>query len=94
MTWRIPCRSQNDAIAGDPTPRYPVSALGEKAYAQMYELFTEHGTYTNHAACWSDCKDWFAAAIGSAERAGLGAEASRLRTRFEHIRKVYRSQFS
>jgi hypothetical protein len=69
-------------------------ALGEKAYAQMYEIFTEHGTYTNPAACWSDCKDWFAAAIGSAERTGLGAEASRLRTRLDHIRKVYRSQFS
>jgi uncharacterized protein (DUF2126 family) len=69
-------------------------ALGEKAYDQMYETFTEHGTYTNHSACWSDCKDWFAAAIGAAEREGLDEEASRLRARFEHIRKVYRSQFS
>jgi hypothetical protein len=57
-----------------------------------FQGFTAHGTYTNHVA--SDCKDWFAAAISSAEHAGLGAEAGRLRTRFEHIRKVYRSHFS
>ena len=60
----------------------------------MYEIFTEHGTYTNHSVCWSECKDWFAAAIGAAEREGLDVEASRLLARFVHIRNVYRSQFS
>jgi hypothetical protein len=48
----------------------------------------------NPAAHYSDVKDYFADAIGTAERAGLKAEAARLTRRLEHCRAVYRSQFS
>ena len=66
MTWRIPCWSQNGAIAGDPTPHYPVSmgqgtpskdesyiefeALGEKAYKGAH-MITAEQCEINSAAC-------------------------------------------
>ena len=46
------------------------------------------------AACYSDLKDYFATAIGAAERAGLHDEAARLDAKLEHCRQLYRSQFS
>ena len=46
------------------------------------------------AARYSDLKDYFAMAIGAAERAGLPDEAKRLNARLDHCKKVYRSQFS
>jgi hypothetical protein len=71
-------------------PRLPLyrdfEALGEQAYDEMYE--------GRVAGRWSDIKEYFSLAIGSAERAGLSEEADRLRKRFDHIRKVVRSQFS
>jgi hypothetical protein len=62
-------------------------ALAEKAYSEMYDSRTP-------AACYSDLKDYFAMAIGVAERVGLQDEAKRLRERLDHCREVYRSQFS
>ncbi|HUI95913.1 MAG TPA: hypothetical protein VLX44_09195 [Xanthobacteraceae bacterium] len=62
-------------------------ALGEKAYDEMYETRYPVGPY-------SDMKDFFAAAIGAAERAGLTDEAERLTRRLDHCRTVYRKQFS
>jgi hypothetical protein len=62
-------------------------ALAEKAYDAMYDS-------RNPAAHYSDLKDYFAEAIGAAERAGLTQEAERLTRRLDHCREVYRSQFS
>jgi hypothetical protein len=62
-------------------------ALAEKAYEAMYAS-------RNPAAQYGDLKDYFAEAIGTAERAGMKAEAARLTTRLDHCREVYRSQFS
>ena len=62
-------------------------ALAEAAYDEMYDARAP-------AARYSDLKDYFAIAIGLAERAGLHDEAKRLSARLDHCKKVYRSQFS
>jgi hypothetical protein len=62
-------------------------ALAETAYNEMYDS-------RSPAGCYSNLKDYFAMAIGAAERAVLHDEAKRLRERLEHCQKVYRSQFS
>jgi hypothetical protein len=62
-------------------------ALAEKAYDDMYDA-------RSPAACYSDLKDYFASAIGAANRAGLPQEADRLTKRLEHCKQVYRQQFS
>lgn len=64
-----------------------LEALAEKAYDEMYETRSPHGSY-------SDMKDCFAEAIGAAKRAGLDAEVKRLTARLDHCRAVYRSQFT
>ena len=76
--------------AEDETARAEVArleALAEAAYDEMYETRSPAGPY-------SDLKDFFASAIGAAERAGLHDEAKRLNARLEHCKQVYRSQFS
>jgi hypothetical protein len=62
-------------------------ALAETAYNEMYDA-------RSPAACYSDLKDYFAMAIGAAERAGLHDEAKRLNARLDHCQEIYRSQFS
>jgi hypothetical protein len=62
-------------------------ALAEKAYSEMYDSRTP-------AACCNDLKDYFASAIGAAERPGLHGEAKRLSERLDHCRQVYRNQFA
>jgi len=62
-------------------------ALAEKAYADMYDS-------RSPAACYSDLKDFFAQAIGAAERLGMLEDAERLSKRLDHCRQVYRRQFS
>jgi hypothetical protein len=62
-------------------------ALAEKAYDEMYDS-------RSPAACYSDLKDYFAQAIGAAERFGLVEEAKRLSARLDHCKQVYRSQFA
>jgi pyruvate carboxylase len=49
-------------------------ALAETAYNEMYDSRAPAG-------CYSDLKDFFAMAIGAAER-------------LDHCKKVYRSQFA
>jgi hypothetical protein len=74
----------------DKTDREQVAileALAEKAYDEMYETRSPAGSYR-------DLKDYFAKAIGVAERAGLTADAERLRKRLAHCKAVYRSQFT
>jgi hypothetical protein len=62
-------------------------SLAEAAYDQMYDA-------RSPAACYSDLKEYFAMAIGAAERSGLQNEATRLHARLDHCKKVYRSQFA
>jgi pyruvate carboxylase len=62
-------------------------ALAETAYNDMYDSRAPAG-------CYSDLKDYFAMAIGLAERAGLHDDAKRLSAQLDHCKKVYRSQFS
>jgi len=76
--------------AADDSSREDVAkyeALAEAAYEEMYDA-------RSPAACYSDLKDYFAMAIGAAERAGLHEDAKRLNARLDHCRQVYRSQFS
>jgi hypothetical protein len=67
-----------------------LKAMGEKAYDDMYEAHSPSGA----TACYSDAKESFYDAIGVAERLGLKDEAETLRKRLEHIKAVFRSQFS
>ena len=64
------------------------TAIGEKAYDQMYEA---HGSATG---LYSDAKEAFYDAISIANELGLRDEAERLSKRLEHIKAVFRSQFS
>ena len=63
-------------------------ALGEKYYDQMYESpFSPSGLYSN-------AKDAFHDAIAAANSLGLTQEAAELEKRLDHIKGVFRSQFS
>jgi hypothetical protein len=62
-------------------------ALAEAAYKEMYDA-------RSPASRYSDLKEYFAMAIGAAERTGLHNEAKRLNARLDRCRDVYRSQFS
>ena len=64
------------------------TALGEKYYDQMYE--SRHGA----TGLYSDAKDAFGDAIRTAHELGMKEEAEALSNRLEHIKAVFRSQFS
>jgi hypothetical protein len=63
-------------------------ALGEKYYDQMYE------TRLSPTGLYSNAKDAFRDAISVAEGLGLKEEARALEERLEHVKAVFRSQFS
>jgi hypothetical protein len=63
-------------------------ALGEKYYDQMYE------SRLGPTGLYSNAKDAFRDAISAAERLGLKEEARALEERLEHVKAVFRSQFS
>jgi hypothetical protein len=63
-------------------------AIGEKAYDQMYDA---HGSVTG---LYSDAKEAFYDAIRLANELGLIEESRELQKRLEHIKAVFRSQFS
>jgi hypothetical protein len=65
-----------------------LKALGEKYYDQMYES----GRGANR--CYSSAKDAFYDAIGLASELGMKEEEEALSKRLEHIKAVFRSQFS
>lgn len=65
-----------------------VKALGEKYYDQMYE--SRHGT----TGLFSSAKDAFYDAISLASELGMKEEAEALSKRLDHIKAVFRSQFS
>lgn len=62
-------------------------AIGEKAYDQMYESSSATGLY-------SDAKEAFHDAIRIAGELGLTQEVEELSKRLQHIKAVFRSQFS
>jgi hypothetical protein len=63
---------------------------GEEAYDAMYDASTSSGA----SGCYSDAKYHFAVAIGIAERLGDAETVARLGARLQHIKDVFRSQFS
>jgi len=63
-------------------------AIGEKAYDQLYEA--RNGT----AGLYSDAKEAFYDAIRVARELNLPDEVEQLEKRLEHIKAVFRSQFS
>ncbi|HEX4605556.1 MAG TPA: hypothetical protein VH724_16260 [Candidatus Angelobacter sp.] len=64
------------------------TALGEKYYDQMYE--SRHGV----TGIYSNAKDAFGDATYLANELGMKEEAEALSKRLEHIKAVFRSQFS
>jgi hypothetical protein len=62
--------------------------LGEKYYDQMYE--SRHGAN----GCYSSAKDAFYDAIGLANELGMKEHAEALSKRLDHIKAVFRSQFT
>ena len=65
-----------------------LTALGEKYYDQMYES----GQSARY--CYSNAKDAFYDAISLANKLGMKEEADRLSKRLDHIKAVFRSQFT
>ena len=65
-----------------------LNALGEKYYDQMYNS----GRGANR--CYSNAKDAFYDAISLANELGMKEEADRLSKWLEHIKAVFRSQFT
>jgi len=64
--------------------------LGEGAYDAMCEAHS-----SSHAmACYSEAKEAFHDAVRAAEELGRAEKVAALRARLEHIKAVYRSQFS
>jgi hypothetical protein len=63
-------------------------ALGEKYYDQMYE------SQFNISGLYSSAKDAFIDAISLATELGLSEETAELEVRLDHIKNVFRSQFS
>jgi len=67
-----------------------MKAMGEKEYDDMYEAHSPSGA----TVCYSGAKEAFYDAIGLAKRLGLDDEAETLYKRLEHIKAVFRSQFT
>jgi len=63
---------------------------GEDAYDQLYDP----RTHTHPAGHYSDAKDFFGEAIGLAQELDLTEQAQTLSDRLQHIKAVFRSQFS
>jgi len=63
---------------------------GEKAYDDMYEAHS----FSAARAAYSDAKEFFYEAIKLADELGASDEAEALRKRLEHIKAVFRRQFS
>lgn len=65
-----------------------LKALGEKYYDQMYE--SRRGA----TGCYSNAKDAYYSAISLANELGMKEEAEALSKRLDHIKAVFRSQFT
>jgi cellobiose-specific phosphotransferase system component IIA len=64
--------------------------LGEQAYDEMYEAHSS----SQATACYSDAKEAFYDAIRLAHELQMEPEAAALEKRLEHIKGVFRGQFS
>lgn len=64
-----------------------LKAEAEAAYDRMYDSRYPTGEY-------SDAKEWFYDAIRYARENGFAEEAVLLEQRLEHVKAVFRSQFS
>jgi hypothetical protein len=64
-----------------------LEALAEEAYSEMYD--TRYPT-----GCYSQAKEAFRDAIAVAERLGLEVDAKRLQKRLQHVKDVFRHQFT
>jgi len=64
--------------------------IGEKAYDDMYEAHSS----SQATACYSDAKEAFYDAMRLARELSLSDEVAALEKRLEHIKSVFRSQFS
>ncbi len=67
-----------------------MKAMGEKEYDDMYETHSP----SEATSCYSGAKECFYDAINLARRLGLDDEAETLYKRLEHIKAVFRSQFT
>jgi hypothetical protein len=64
--------------------------LGEEAYDRMYDASSSSAA----TACYSDAKEAFRDAIRLAREQGIEERALALEARLEHIKAVFRSQFT
>ena len=62
----------------------------EDAYSRMYDMHTP----SDAAACYSDAKEALYSAIGLARELRDDAAVKRLEARLDHIKAVFRSQFT
>ena len=65
--------------------------IAEQAYDDMYEKAHSPSAATGY---YSDAKEAFSDAILAARELGLDKEVKRLEERLEHVKKVFRSQFT
>jgi hypothetical protein len=65
-------------------------AEGEKCYDELYEARSDYDA----TVCYSGAKEAYYDAISLAHRLGMDEEAEALTRRLEHIKAVFRSQFS
>jgi 7-cyano-7-deazaguanine synthase in queuosine biosynthesis len=64
--------------------------FAEEAYDAMYEAHSS----SDATGRYSDAKEAFYDAIRAARKLGLKGEVRRLEARLEHVKSVFRSQFS
>jgi hypothetical protein len=64
--------------------------MGEQAYDDMYESHS----FGSSTGGYSDAKGWFYEAIRLADELGLKEESDSLLQRLQHIKGVFRSQFT
>jgi hypothetical protein len=64
--------------------------MGEEAYHRMYEV----SSFPEATACYSDAKEAFYDAIQAARELGMDDEVEALEARLDHIKTVFRTQFS
>jgi hypothetical protein len=86
----LPSRKSAAATAPVAPPPQKVSELerlGEEAYDRMYDSRHPSGDY-------SEAKECFHMAIQQARELGREDEVQRLEARLQHIKDVFRSQFS
>jgi hypothetical protein len=67
-----------------------LKSLAEKSYGDMYET----GSPSGATGCYSEAKECYYDAIRLARELGLDDEAAALVKRLEHIKEVFRGQFS